>query len=151
MDAPTHAETALFGARPGDRVEHVGVALAVGAGTFGVYALDLVSVQGGVVFLPGVASLVGLATAIVVGARNGGFVLAWLASFTPLFGFNADWGLFGLSGHSLSGKLAFLVAPETMLVFGFAASVIGGFGFAVGWTAQYGINRLAPLLLDAES
>ena len=112
-------------------------AVVIGALTFVAYALGAFRVSGGVIFLPGDATIVGLVAAITVGYRRGGLGFAWLTAYAPLLGFDAEWALLGLSSHTLPGKLAFLLDPVGLAVHAIAAVVFGTFGFAVGSLARY--------------
>ena len=113
--------------------------------TFGAYASGVFRVSGGVILLPWDAALVGLAAATQVGYRRGGLALAWLTAYAPLLGFDAEWAFLGLSSHTLSGKLAFLLDPVGLAVHVVAAVVFGTLGFAVGYLARY----VVATVLDA--
>lgn len=112
-------------------------AVAIGALTFAAYALGAFQVSGGVIFLPGDATIIGLVAAAQVGYRRGGLAFAWLTAYAPLLGFDAEWAFLGLSSHTLSGKLAFLLDPVGLAVHAMAAVVFGTLGFAVGYLARY--------------
>lgn len=110
--------------------------------TFAAYALGVFEVTGGVIVLPGDATLVGLVTAAGIGLRRGGLVVAWLLPFAAYLGFTADWALLGLSSRSLGGKLAFFFDPVGLAVYAVAAVIVGTLGFAVGYAFQWGIGTL---------
>ncbi|MFC6875461.1 hypothetical protein [Halobellus marinus] len=118
------------------------VALLVLIGTFGAYALDVFQVSGGVVVLPGAATLVGFAVAVGVGARRSGLLVAWVSLFAAYLGFQAEWAFLGLSSHSLVGKLAFLFDPVGLVVLDVASLVIGTIGFTTGSIGRLSIDRL---------
>jgi hypothetical protein len=118
------------------------VVLTVLIGTFGAYALDVFQVSGGVIVLPGTATLVGFVVAVGVGARRNGLLVAWVCLFAAYIGFQAEWAFMGLSSHSLSGKLAFLFDPVGLAVLGVASLIIGTVGFAVGYLGRLGVKRL---------
>jgi hypothetical protein len=117
------------------------VAFTVLIGTFGAYALGVFQVSGGVVVLPGAATLVGFVVAVGVGARRRGLLVAWGSLFAAYIGFQAEWAFLGLSSHSLGGKLAFLFDPVGLAVLGVASLIIGTVGFAVGYLGRVGIER----------
>lgn len=99
---------------------------------FCAYALGLFEVSGGVILLPGDASLLGLVVAAAIGFRRGGLLFAWLSHFAAYVGFLADWAFLGLSSQSLSGTLAFLFDPVALAVLAVAAVVSGTIGFTAG-------------------
>jgi hypothetical protein len=107
-------------------------AVALAVATFVAYAVDLFAVSGGVLVLPGDATLVGLVVATGVGYRSGGLVSAWLALVAPYLGFHADWAFLGLSGRGLAAELAFLFDPVSLAVFGTAAVVLGTLAYGAG-------------------
>ncbi|SDY80543.1 hypothetical protein [Halopenitus persicus] len=117
------------------------IALLVLVGTFGAYALDVFQVSGGVIVLPGAATLVGFVVAVGVGARRSGLLVAWVSLFAAYIGFQAEWAFLGLSSHSLGGKLAFLFDPVGLAVLGVASLIIGTVGFAVGSLGRLGIEQ----------
>lgn len=117
------------------------ISLFVLIGTFGAYALDVFQVSGGVIVLPGVATLVGFVVAVGVGARRSGLLVAWVSLFAAYIGFQAEWAFLGLSSHSLGGKLAFLFDPVGLAVLGVASLIIGTVGFAVGYLGRLGIEQ----------
>ena len=108
--------------------------------TFAAYALGLFQATGGVIIVPGDATLVGFVAAIGIGLRRGSLLVAWLFPFAAYLGFQADWALLGLSSHSLGGKLAFFFDPVGLAVLAVAAVVIGTFGFALGYLFQWCID-----------
>lgn len=69
----------------------IGVLLA----TFGAYTLGLFAVSGGVIVLPGEATLVGVVAAAAIDLRRGGLLVAWLVQFAAYIGFHADWAFLG--------------------------------------------------------
>ncbi|MFC6835975.1 hypothetical protein [Halomarina ordinaria] len=127
-------------ARSGRRFDLLLVVTA-GLVSFLGYAGDVVAVSGGVVVLPGAATVIGVVAAAVAGYRRAGLVVGWLAAFAPLFAFNAEWGLLGLSGHTIPGRLAFVFDPVTLSVLAVAAVVAGTAGYFAGeflrWDVEY--------------
>lgn len=111
-------------------------AIALGVLTFGAYALGVFRITGGVIMFPGDAAVVGLVAAALVGYQYGGLVFAWVTAYAPLLGFQADWAFFGLSGRSLSGKLAFFLNPEGLVVNVMFALAFGTLGFGAGALAR---------------
>jgi hypothetical protein len=59
-------------------------------------------------------------------------IFAWIPFFATYLGFHADWELFGLSGKSLSGELAFFFDPVGLAAFGTAAFLLGTLAHAAG-------------------
>ncbi|WP_092730121.1 hypothetical protein [Halopenitus persicus] len=127
------------------------VALTVLIGTFVAYALGVFQVSGGVVVLPGAATLVGFAVAAGVGARRSGLLVAWVSLFAAYIGFQAEWAFLGLSSHSLGGKLAFLFDPVGLVVLGVASLIIGTVGFAVGHLGRVGIEQFRNRTVSQQS
>ena len=117
-------------------------AIALGVLTFGAYALGLFQITGGVIMFPPDAALVGVVGAALVGYRYGGLLFAWLTAYAPLLGFEADWAFFGLPGRSLSGKLGFLLNPESLAVNAVFAIVFGTLGFGAGALVRRAIASL---------
>ncbi|MFC5969827.1 hypothetical protein ACFPYI_00640 [Halomarina salina] len=113
---------------------YVDVLLAVAAGVASIvgYATGVFTVSGGVVVVPATATLLGVLAAGGVGYRRSGLLLAWLAAFTPLFTFGAEWGVLGLSGHDLGERLAFVFDPVSLAVYGATAVVSGVTGYVSG-------------------
>ncbi|MFC4359496.1 hypothetical protein ACFO0N_16255 [Halobium salinum] len=118
------------------------LAAAVGVLTFVAYVAGAFAVSGGVVFLPWHATLVGFVTAGLVGYRGGGLTFGWLAVLAPLYGFHADWALFGLSSRSLAGQVEYLFQPTAFVVFSLAALVVGTVGFAAGVALWRGLGAV---------
>jgi hypothetical protein len=116
----------------------VGLAVA----TCLAYAVDLFTVPGGILIIPGDATVVGLVVAATVGYRSRGLIVAWIPFFATYLGFQARWAFFGLSGRSLSGELAFFFDPVGLAVFGIAAVFLGTLAYGAGSLARRSINRL---------
>ncbi|WP_318571157.1 hypothetical protein [Salinigranum marinum] len=125
----------------------VGLAVA----TFVAYAVDLFAVSGGVLILPGDATLVGLAVATVVGYRSGGLVVAWLALFAPYLGFHADWAFLGLSERGVAEELAFFFDPVSLAVFGTAAVFFGTLAYGTGALIRRSLRILRRSALLGDS
>jgi len=132
-------QTVLFGHHDSRFQRTLGVLFASGilVSTFVAYALGFFEVTGGVLVLPGDATMVGFIAAIGIGSRRGGLAYAWLALLAAYVGFRADWALLSLSSHSLAGKLAFLFDPVGLAVFAFATIIIGTVGFSIGYFGQW--------------
>ena len=145
--------TVLVG-RPRSRFQwtfDVLIAFFVLIGTFGAYALDVFQVSGGVIVLPGAATLVGFVVAVGVGARRRGLLVAWISLFAAYIGFQAEWAFLGLSSHSLGGKLAFLFDPVGLAVLGVASLIIGTVGFAIGYLGRLGIEQFRRRVVSQQS
>lgn len=132
-----------------DRLLGLLSAAVVCLGTLVAYATGVFGETSGVVVLPSAATLVGCLVAATVGYRRGGAVAAWGVVFAALFGFNADWAFFGLSGRTLAERLAFLFDPTTIAVFGTAAILLGSIAFAAGYAASLAVERVADASPDA--
>jgi len=111
-------------------------------GTFLAYALGLFTVDGGVVFLPVDATSVGLIVAAGIGYRRGSLLVAWGTLFAAYLAFHAEWAFLGLSSHSLTGKLAFLFDPVSLVIFTVASVFFGTTAFAVGYLVEIGVERI---------
>ncbi|MFC7029258.1 hypothetical protein ACFQH8_20985 [Halomicroarcula sp. GCM10025710] len=135
-------QTVLFGHHDSRFQRTLGVLFATGLliSTFVAYALGFFEVTGGVLVLPGDATIVGLVAAIGIGSRRGGLAFAWLALFAAYVGFRADWAFLGLSSHSLAGKPAFLFDPVGLAVFAVATVSIGTVGFSLGYFGQWALS-----------
>ncbi|MFD1572253.1 hypothetical protein [Halorubrum laminariae] len=119
------------------------IAAVVAVGTFVMYATGGFSVDGGVVFLPSDATLVGAVAAAGIGYRRGSLIGAWVTVFGAYIGFFAEWAFLGLSSHTFAGKLAFLFDPVSLGLSALAAVVIGTISFAVGYLAVRGVNTIS--------
>jgi hypothetical protein len=116
------------------RYELLLVALVLFGSVFGAYAVGLFAVSGGVVFLPGQATLVGLVCAASLGALGRGTLYGWVAVYAALLGETADHYLLGLSGRSLGARVGALLEPDGLTVLLVAALVLG--------TLSWGLGRL---------
>lgn len=136
------ASTVLFGRRRTDRRPSVLLVLAVGvfATTFAGYALGVFYVSGGVVFVPYYAAVVGMVAAGAVGYSRNGVAFAWLFTYASLLGFDADHVFLGLSGRSLSSRLAAFLQPDGLTFFAVIALVLGTLAFGLGFLARSGVE-----------
>ncbi|MCD2200874.1 hypothetical protein LPA44_13360 [Halobacterium sp. KA-4] len=134
--------TILFANRFERRLD-VLIAAVVAIGTFVMYATGSFSADGGVVFLPLDATLVGAVAAAGIGYRHGSLLGAWVTLFGAYAAFFAEWAFLGLSSHTLAGKLAFLFDPVSIGLSALAAIVFGTAAFAVGYVGVRGVNWLA--------
>jgi hypothetical protein len=116
------------------------LALVLGVITFTAYVLDVFTVMGGVVFIPGDAALVGIGAAAVVGYLRGGLLIAWLGSFTSLLGFRAYHAFPGLSSRTFPEQLAFFFDPEGLFVYTVEGLVVGVLPFVVGWLVRWRVE-----------
>jgi len=136
---------AVLVGRPRDRIQwglDAVLVVSLPVGTFTAYALGLVEVSGGVIILPGAATLIGFIIAVCLGIGRRGLLVACASLFAAYIGFQAEWAFLGLSSHSLAGKLAFLFDPVGLAVFGIAALIIGTVGFGVGSLGRVSFERL---------
>jgi hypothetical protein len=132
----------LLGSRFERRLDLL-VAVSAGALTFAFYAAGVFAVEGGVILLPGDATLVGVLLAATVGYRRSGLLGAWLAPFAVYLGFAADWAVLGLSARPAIDRLAFLLDPTGLAVYGLAAVVLGTAAYAVGAGTAWLTGRIA--------
>ena len=117
-------------------------AVVLAVATCIAYAVDLFTVSGGILIIPGDATIVGLVVAVAMGYRRSGLIFAWILFFSTYLGFHADWAFFGLSGRSLSGELAFLFDPVSLAVFASVAFLFGTLAYAAGSLARRSLNLL---------
>ncbi|WP_265110667.1 hypothetical protein [Halosolutus halophilus] len=108
------------------------LAVVLGVITFVAYVLDVFTVAGGVVFIPGDAALVGIGAAAVVGYVRGGLLVAWLVSFTSLLGFRAYHAFPGLSYRTFPEQLAYFLDPEGLFVYTTEGIALGSIAFIIG-------------------
>lgn len=139
--------TILFADRFERRLD-VLIAAVIAVGTFVMYATGGFSVDGGVVFLPTDATLVGTVAAAGIGYRHGSLIGAWVTLFGAYVAFFADWAFLGLSSHPLAGKLAFLFDPVSLGLSAFAAVVFGTIAFTVGYLGARGVSRLSKVRVE---
>lgn len=118
------------------------IAAVIAVGTFVMYATGGFTVDGGVVFLPSDATLVGGIAAAGIGYRHGSLIGAWVTLFGAYVAFFVEWAFLGLSSHTLAGKLAFLFDPVSLGLSTVAAVMLGTTAFMVGYLGSSGLNRL---------
>lgn len=123
-----------------ERNLHLLAAVVLAVTTCIAYAVDLFAVSGGILVIPGDATLVGFVAGVGVGYRRRGLLFAWLYLFAAYLGFHADWAFFGLSGRSLSGELAFFFDPVSLAVFGTEAVLFGTLAYGAGSLAHWSLG-----------
>lgn len=111
--------------------------------TFLAYAVGVFQVEGGVVFLPGDAAVVGLLGAAIFAYQRRGLLFAWLVVFGALLAFNADHYLLGLSGRSISERVIAFLQPDGLVFLGVAALVLGTLGWAAGVVASLAVDAVS--------
>lgn len=119
----------------GDRYERnldLLAAAVVFVGTFFAYATGTFAVDGGLVFLPVDATVVGLVVAAGIGYRQSALLGAWVTLFVAYFAFYAEWAFLSLPGRPLTDRLAFLFEPTSLGLAAVASVVLGTIAFAVG-------------------
>lgn len=131
----------LFATRLERRLDAL-VAAVIAVSTFVMYAAGSFGVDGGVVFLPMDATLVGGIAAAGIGYRHGTLLGAWVTLFAAYIAFFAEWAFLGLSSQNLTGKLAFLFDPVALGLSAFVAVVLGTIAFAVGYVGSVGIEKV---------
>jgi hypothetical protein len=117
-------------------------ALGILVSTFAAYGLGLFAASGGVIFVPGDATTIGLVAAILIGFEGGGFLFAWLAQFAAYLGFRADWAFLSLSSHDFPGQVAYFFDPEGLFVDATMALIFSAVGFGLGYLARWVLGRL---------
>ncbi len=117
-------------------------AVVLAVATCIAYAVDLFTVSGGILIIPGDATVVGLVVAAGVGYRSSGLIFAWIPFFPTYLGFHADWAFFGLSRRSLSEELAFFFDPVGLAVFASAAVFLGTLACGAGSLARRSLDLL---------
>ena len=118
-------------------------AVVLFAGTFVAYATDVFAVSGGVLVIPGEATIVGVIAAGLIGYDRGALLPAWLSLFGAYLGFDAEWAFLGLSpSHSLAGRLAFLFDPVGLAVYAVASVLLGSAAFGAGYLLGLGVDRI---------
>ncbi|GAB7093422.1 hypothetical protein JCM30237_05740 [Halolamina litorea] len=134
----------------GDRFQrNLGVltAAALFLGTFVAYATDVFAVSGGIVVIPGEATLAGAVVASLIGYERGALLPAWLSLFGAYLGFSAEWAFLGLSpSHSLAGRLAFLFDPVGLAVYAVASVLLGSAAFGAGYLLGLVADRVRGTL-----
>ncbi|WP_053948162.1 hypothetical protein [Halolamina sediminis] len=118
-------------------------AAALFVGSFVAYATGMFAVSGGIVVIPGEATLVGAVAAVLIGYDRGALLSAWLCLFGAYFGFSAEWAFLGLSpSHSLAGRLAFLFDPAGLAVYAVVSVLLGSAAFCAGYLFGLGVDRV---------
>jgi hypothetical protein len=118
---------------------------------FGAYAFGIFDIAGGVVFLPGEATLVGLALAAGLAVAGRGLLLAWLTVYAALLGSAADHYLLGLSGRPFAERLVALLGPDGLAFYAVAALVLGTLAWGGGRLAQLGVAAARDVSAASES
>jgi hypothetical protein len=118
-------------------------AVVLFVGTFVAYATDVFAVSGGIIVIPGDATLVGVVVAGLIGYDRGALLPAWLSLFGAYLGFSTEWAFLGLSpSHSLAGRLAFLFDPVGLTVYAIASVLLGSVAFGAGYLLSLGADRI---------
>ncbi len=136
----------------GDRFQRTLGILSAGVlfvGTFAAYATDVFAVSGGVLVIPGDATIVGAIAAGLIGYDRGALLPAWLSIFGAYLGFSTEWAFLGLSpSHSLAGRLAFLFDPVGLAVYAVASVLVGSAAFGAGYLLGLGVDRVRDARAD---
>lgn len=118
-------------------------------GTFVAYATDVFTVSGGVLVIPGHATIVGALAAGLIGYDRGALLPAWLSLFGAYLGFGAEWAFRGLSpSHTLAGRLAFLFDPVGLAVYAVASVLFGSAAVGAGYLLSLGADRVRGARAD---
>lgn len=123
---------------PGRRIAAV-VPLVVWFVTFAAYAVGVFRIEGGVVFIPGQAALLGVVVVALLAARGAGLLHAWLTVYGALLGYAADHYLLGLSSRSWLGRLEAFLGLDGLAFLGVEALVLGTLAWVVGRFAARGV------------
>lgn len=136
--------TVLLGRQYSRFQRNLGLLFAVGVLvlTFAAYGVGLFAATGGVIFVPGAATRVGLVAALLIGFEGDGLVFAWLVQYAAYLGFRADWAFLSLSSHDLPGQVAYFFDPEGLFVYAVMALVFSTVGFGLGSLARWVLGRL---------
>lgn len=118
--------------------------LAVVAFTISVvgYAVDVFSIPGGIVWIPGDAALVGVAGAVVVSYARGGVLPAWLVTYASLLGYAAQRAHFGYSNTPLREELGYFFDPESLVVFALEGLVLALVAVAIGAVLRVSVETV---------
>ena len=114
--------------------------VVVGFATFAAYATGVFEIQGGVVFVPGEAAVLGVGVALLLSALGAGVGAAWLTVYGALLGYSADHYLLGLSYRPWAGRIEAFLGPDGLAFLGIEALVLG----TLAWVG----GRLAGRLLS---
>jgi hypothetical protein len=126
---------------PDGRRTHLALAFALFVLSIPAAALGPLAPQGGVVFVPVNATLLGTFVAAVVGFRKGGILPVWLAVYAPLLGFHADWAFLSLPpSRSLAYQVGYFLEPDGLAVYALIATVFGVVGGTVGLATRYAVE-----------
>lgn len=106
------------------------------------YAVGLLEVTGGVVFLPMDAALVGTIGAVLIGYRQSGLGFGWLAAYAPLLGFSADHYLLGLSSQPIPDRVMAFFEPDSLAFLAVEAVVLGTLAWVVGIAVSYALDAV---------
>jgi len=99
--------------------------------TLGGYAVGVLGVEGGVVFVPEAAG-VGVLAAAWVGYARRGLLTGWLAVYAALLGALADHAFLSQPDDTFLDGLAYFFSPDGLVFLGVIAVVFGTVAFAIG-------------------
>lgn len=116
------------------------VATVAFAISFVGYAVGVVAVSGGVIWIPGDAAVVGMFAAAVVGYARGGILIGWLVAYASLLGYSAQRSIFGYSNATVGEMLGYFLDPEGLLVLGLEGLALGVVAVAVGSACRVGVD-----------
>lgn len=133
------------------QLELLAVAISTFALVFGAYAFDVFGVSRGVVFIPGDATLVGLAVAVALAAAGRGLLFAWGMLYAALLGAAADHYLLGLSGRPLGERVIALLGLDGLVFFTVATLVLGTLAWSAGWVVLWGVASIRDASMPSES
>ncbi|MFC6976537.1 hypothetical protein ACFQL1_23050 [Halomicroarcula sp. GCM10025709] len=103
------------------------------------YASGLVTVSGGVVWLPAFAAWIGALGAAVVGYCRGGALAGWAVTAAALVGHHVSRAV---SVDSLGERVAFLFRPDALGWYAAMALLVGVGPFVLGSALRWGADAL---------
>lgn len=111
--------------------------------TFGAYAVGVFHIEGGVIFIPGQAALLGMLLGVVTGYARAGLISAWLVVYGPLIGHRADHAFLGLSGRTVTEQAAYFLQLEGLVINAMMAAVLAVGTYAIGWLLHLAVRVLS--------
>ncbi|SFR30522.1 MULTISPECIES: hypothetical protein [Halorubrum] len=109
---------------------------------FAAYAVGLFEVTGGVIVLPGDATVAGMLAAAALAARRSGLVASWATVYAALLGHRVDHYLLGLSGRSPGERFVALLGVDGLAVLAAAALALGTLAWVVGTVGRLAVGRV---------
>lgn len=127
------------------------ICLGVFAAVITIYALELVSVSGGVVWMPFHAAVVGTVVGTWIGYSQRGFIAACLVVYASLLGYHADRAFFGLSNRSFPERTTYFFRPDGLGFLAVEAVALGTVAFVFGSLVRWSADPLRKRVAASES